>query len=193
MTEHFHIPGAWDPAESVLARLLRRRDPDTLRAEATFYVVAVGAVFGYLVLVFVGWAWINRNGVPGESEAATYWIAQASGLLLVTLFAWVGRRGATRVEITDQGVRIQNGGSELHIGNAEILEISRIPNLRYHQHYRRYARTRSFRGKVPPNLILLRTESFPVVLGIRPAEQALFLERVGAQIRNQAAKGNRVA
>lgn len=193
-TEHYHIPGAWDPTASLLGRGLKQLDPDELRAEATFYVAAVATVAGYLVLVFLGWAWINWDGPPAEVEVSRYWMLQSLGLVAVVALAWVGRQRGVEVVLTDEGIRIEQGSAaSLQIPYSEIDHGERIPNIRFHQHYRLYAETRAFRGRVPEKMVLLKTTAFPVVLGIRPAEQALFLERVLGQVEAKRRETHRVA
>lgn len=194
LTEHYHIPGAWDPTASLLGRVLKQMEPDVLRAEATFYVAAVATVAGYLVLVFLGWAWINWDGPPAEAEVSRYWMLQSLGLASVVALAWIGRRRGVEVFLTDEDIRIERGAAApLLIPYGEIEHGERIPSLRFHQHYRLYAETRSFRGRVPEKMVLLKTPAFPVVLGIRPAEQALFLERVLRQVEAKRRETHRVA
>ena len=194
MTEHFHIPGRWDPGASPLARVIRRLDDDPLRAETTFYVVAVAAAFGYLVLVFLGWAWVNWDGVPSSTLTSKYWAFQSLGLLAVIASGWVGWRPATRVTLTEDAVRISQGkGGDLVIPVADITDLARIPAIKYHQHYRKYALTKAYPGPVMDTVVLIRTASRPIILGIRAAEQRILLDRLGELAPVRLHQDHRVA
>ncbi len=194
MTEHFHIPGRWDPGASLLARAIQRLHEDRLRAETTFYVVAVATVFGYLVLVFLGWAWLNWNGTPSPAAASRYWLFQSLGLVAVIALGWAGWRPATRVTLTDDAVRIVQGkDNDFIIPVTEITDLARIPAVRYHQHYRKYARTLAYPGPVADTVVLIRTASRPVILGIRAAEQRILLDRIGELVPARSRQGHRVA
>ncbi|MFT4605298.1 MAG: hypothetical protein ACI9W4_002037 [Rhodothermales bacterium] len=194
MTEHFHIPGRWDPGASPLAWAIQRLQEDRLRAETTFYVVAVAAVFGYLVLIFMGWAWLNWDGAPSSAAATRYWILQSLGLVAVIAVGWAGWRPSTRVTLSDDAVRISQGkGIDLVIPVADITELARIPAVKYHQHYRKYARTRAYPGPVADTVVLIRTASRPVILGIRAAEQRILLDRLGERVPARLHQDHRVA
>ncbi|NNE71790.1 MAG: hypothetical protein HKN29_15705 [Rhodothermales bacterium] len=192
--EHYHIPGAWDPTRSVLGRALARFDSDRLRAETTFYVLAVAAVTGYVVFTFLGWAWINWDGPPTEAEAFRYWILQSAGTSAVLLLAWFGRRRGVNVFVTEQKLRIvARGAPEITIDYSDIEYCERIPGIQYQQHYRLYAETRSFPGRMPERLVLVQTSRFPVILGLRSAEQELFLQQVLSQREARRRETHRVA
>lgn len=194
MTEHFHIPGRWDPGASILAQTIQRLDNDRLRAETTFYVVAVAAVFGYLVLIFLGWAWLNWEGTPSSASAARYWLFQSLGLVAVVALGWAGWRPATRVTVTEESLRISQGkGDDLIISMSEITELARIPAIKYYQHYRKYARTRAYPGPVMDTVVMVRTASHPIILGIRTAEQRILLDRLGTLVPVRLHQDHRVA
>lgn len=177
-----------------MARLIHRLDKDGLRAETTFYVVAVAAVFGYLVLIFLGWAWLNWDGAPSSDAAAKYWMVQAVGLLAVVAVGWAGWRPATRVTLAEDAVRIsQRNKDELLIPLADITDLARIPAVKYHQHYRKYALTKSYPGPVADTVVLIRTVSRPVILGIRAEEQRILLDRLGELVPVRHLQDHRVA
>jgi hypothetical protein len=151
-------------------------------------------VVGDLVLIFLGWAWLNWDGAPSSADATKYWILQSLGLVAVIALGWAGWRPATRVTLTQEAIRISQGrASDLIIPLAEVTDLARIPAIKYHQHYRKYALTRAYPGPVTDTVVLIRTASRPIILGIRTAEQRILLDRLGELVPVRLHQDHRVA
>jgi hypothetical protein len=172
--------------------VVRKFDSDRLRAQTTFFLVNVALVILYLLITFVAWAWLHTSGTPSAASVQTFWTFQSCGLVFLLAMSWIGYQPATRVRVSDAGVEVRSGNKAAHlIEPARLREVSRIPALHHHQHYRLYEETRSFVSKPFPTVVLILTETNPWVLGVRPAEQNLLMTSIGALIQAQAVESVR--
>ncbi|MBO6573784.1 MAG: hypothetical protein JJ896_00080 [Rhodothermales bacterium] len=184
MTDRFDIPGRFNPRYSLLGRAVRARVHDASRAEALYYVAAVGALAVFVGVVAVSWAWINLDGPPEAAAADRFWVLQSCGFAVVLMLIGAGVQPAHRVTLDDGGMEVRRRNRQLErIDWAHVQRAERIARETWWSHYRRFAGTTSVVSRRHAHVILLRLEDGRVViLGIRPEEQPLFMERLEARV-----------
>jgi len=194
VTERYHIPARLDPTRSLLGLLLCPGDEDRLRCQNRFYLLAIGGLVGYLVIIFLAWAWINMGSAPTEQDSQAFWTLQTALLGGVILLSWIGFRPSIRVDLSEDGVCIKMGRKPSIWLRAESLRsASRIDARVHHQHYRLYAETRSFIGAPHQTFVLIRTEEQAWVLGVSPAEQNGLVESINELLAENRANETLVA
>ena len=182
MTPSFHISGRFHPGYSLLGRWLRRTTGDARRAEALLIVALVG-----LLVVLAGGqalAWMLLQDVlevaPRAPEAAAFWLAQLGAALGYVLFGLVGFQPPITVTCMPGALVLCQGGRTLALPYHAIASAEPVSALRFHRHWRRYAATHVFVNRIPDPLLLLRTTSGPVVLGLSAGDQAALVEHLEA-------------
>jgi hypothetical protein len=194
VTERYHIPGRLDPTRSLLGRLVCAADRDRMRCENRFYLLAIGGLMAYLVVVFLAWAWLNAGSPPGQEATESFWALQTLILAGVLAVCWLGYRPSVCVDVSEEGVRVRvGGGSSEHLPVEDLRSVTRIDAQVHHQHYRLYAATRSFVGPPHATVVLIRTDRHAWILGISPAEQNGLVERVNALLPANPAEETLVA
>ena len=162
---HLTAPPAFHPASSPLGRALRRRSADARQAEGLYVVAAALVVVGAALLG--QWGWIRWSAAP-----LAYGTALGAAWLLVGAACFAGWRPRLHVRAHAGRLEIQRGAEGLGLAYAQVEAVERITAEAFHRHWRRYAATRAFVNRLPRELLLLRTEHGPVVLGLPPAELA---------------------
>ncbi|MFO8099053.1 MAG: hypothetical protein R6T83_05440 [Salinibacter sp.] len=170
MTRTFRSPRCYDPSHSLLGRAFRRWTRDRLRGEALFLVALTGLALLLLMAHYLGWALLQSYLAEKPSRQVLFWVSQ-----LATAGAWggvglLGFRPAVTATCTASTLRLEQGRRTRTIPYDAIEEASVIPATRYHRHYRRYAGTSVFIGRLADVVLLLRTERGPVVVGLPTAE-----------------------
>ena len=180
VTPSFHISGRFHPGYSLLGRWLRRATGDVRRAEALLIV----AWSGLLLLLAGGQAlaWMLLQDVleaaPRGPEATAFWLAQLGAALGYVLFGLVGFQPPIAVTCTPRRLTLRQGDRTLAIPYHAITSAEPVSVLRFHRHWRRYAATHVFVNRIPDTLLLLRTTSGPVVLGLSAGDQAALVEHL---------------
>jgi hypothetical protein len=158
----FVIPRSLYPPASLLGRLVRRWAGDARQAES-LYVVAAALVLCVGMLISQ-WGWIVFGTDP--TSAVAYFAAQVIGGAVLVGTCMLGWRPRVVVTARDRMLDVRQGAEALSLHYGRIHAAERISADAYHRHWRRYAATRAFVGRLPDELLLLRTPSGPVVLGL---------------------------
>lgn len=180
----FRIPSRFHPAYSMLGRWIAERAGDPRRAESLF-IVASGV--GALVLVLsqiLTWTFLNPSPLPFTLTQVT-----AAGLYAVVCLA--GREPEITVEVTDRGVeiarrppadgfpwRLERRPEIVVVPFRRIRRIRTVPADLFYTHYARYAGTRVFVNRIPPDVLMLELPTGPLFLGMRPEDVGRFVRFV---------------
>ena len=180
-------PGRFHPGYALLGRWLRRRTRDPLQAEALQILVLTGLALGLVLIHALLWAfWYPALQADPTGPVAL--VIGGGSLGAVVLVIGLGVLGfAPEVVVWGDAahLHIRQGRRGLRLPYEQVESVAQITPLVYHRHYRRYAATHSFVGRVDGDLLLLRTPQGPVVLGLLPADQDL----LQALLEASAAKG----
>ena len=158
----FVIPRSLYPPASLLGRLVRRGARDARQAESLYVVTA--ALVLCLATLSSQWGWIGWGTDP--DTAVAYFVAQVVGGVLLVGTCLLGWRPRVVVAAHERKLDVQQGAEALSLHYGQVASAERITAEAYHRHWRRYAATRAFVGRLPEELLLLRTEAGPVVLGL---------------------------
>ena len=179
----FHIPRRFHPGYSLLGRGLRRLTGDVRRAEALLVVVLVG---GLLLLVgsqTLAWTLLQDvlDQAPRGPVALAFWGSHIGALVTYVLVGWIGFQPAITLQCTPKGLVLHQGRRTLTLPYSAINTVEPVDVVVFHRHWRRYAATHVFANRLPEKLLLLRTTSGPVVLGLSPADQQALLAYLEAR------------
>lgn len=176
----FIIPARFRPARSLLGRWSRMYAVDARQAESTYIVAAAIASLALLLMHFLGWSFVQ------PSSSGTTLLLVTTEALLVSAFlaaAFVGRESAITIEINPSALTISRAGDEkVTFAYEEIETACRIDARTFHRHYRRYAETRVFVNRVPDQLLLLRWNGIPVILGLSEDDLVAILSMLGSRV-----------
>lgn len=170
VTRRFRSPRCYDPSHSLLGRAFRRWTRDRLRGEALFLVALTALALLLLMVHYLGWALLHSYFAEQPSRQALFWVGQLAMAGVWGGVGLLGFRPAVTATCTAKALRLEQGHRTRTIPYDAIEEASVIPAPRYHQHYRRYAVTSIFIGRLSDVVLLLRTERGPVVVGLPTAE-----------------------
>lgn len=177
MPLRFAIPRSLYPPAALLGQLIRRVARDARQAES-LYVVAAALVLCVGMLASQ-WGWIAFGTDP--DTAVAYFAAQVVGGALLVGTCLVGWRPHVVVTAHERKLDVQQGAEALSLHYGRIASVERITADAYHRHWRRYAATRAFVGRLPDELLLLRTVAGPVVLGLTAPD----LDRLEAHLADR--------
>lgn len=184
----FYIPRRFHPGYSLLGRWLRRATGDARQAEALLIV----ALAGLLLLLAGGqtlaWTFLQDTlkAAPRSPEATAFWLAQFGMALGYVLFGLLGFQPPITITCTPSKLTLRQGARTLVLPYHAITSAVLVSALHFHRHWRRYAATHVFVNRIPDSLLLLRTTSGPVVLGLSAEDQAALLEHLEAQAETVA-------
>ena len=169
MSVRFVVPASFHPPASLLGRLARRRAQDDRQGESYYFVAAALVLCVGSLLSQWGWVAFGTSG-PGGLPEPWYFAVQVVGGLLLGGAVLLGWKPAVAVVAHEGGLDIRRGTEAVSLNYARIHAAERISADAYHRHWRRYAATRAFVNRLPAELLLLRTASGPLVLGLAPAD-----------------------
>jgi len=134
-----------------------------------------------LVAHYLGWAFLQTSieNNPDGPVAVGFWIGQVASLLLVGGLCLLGFRPGVTVTVhaDERRLRLEQGANVLTLALDAIERATVIDARRYHIHYRPYAATRIFAGRLPETVLLLRTPEAPVIVALTStAEHERLLE-----------------
>lgn len=179
MTRTFQSPRSYDPSYSLLGRLLRYWTSDRLQSEALHIVVLTGLALAVLMGHYLSWALLKPVLVERPSWQMLFWGGQLASVAVLAGLGLVGFRPGVTVSCTPAGLEIEQGGRTETVPHDTIEEVDTVSALTYHRHYRRYAATNVFVGKLEEEVLLLRTPDGPVVIALAdPDEQAALRSHV---------------
>jgi len=166
VTPTFRSPRTFDPRYSLLGRAVRAWTGDRLRGEALYVVAVTGLALALLMSHYLGWALLQPVLTTSPSGETLFWAGQ-----LVSVLAWaglglVGVRPAVTVTCTSAGLALKQGRRSRQIPYDALETVEVTTATTYHRHYRRYAATAVFVGALRDEVLLLRTDRGPVVVGL---------------------------
>lgn len=170
MTRTFRSARCYDPSYSLLGRALRRWTRDRLRGEALFLVALTGLALVLLMTHYLGWALLQSYLAEQPTRQLVFWGGQLASGVLWGGIGLVGFRPGVTATCTSNTLTLEQSGRTRTVPYDSIDETRVISATRYHRHYRRYAATSVFVGRLADDVLLLRTERGPVVVGLTPAE-----------------------
>lgn len=175
MRRTFSSPAAYHPSYSVLGRAIRSRVDDRLRGEALFIVVLAGLILILLAGHYLSWVFLEPLLADHPTWEGWFWGGQVITALAWAALGLVGVRPGVQVICTDDVIEVTQGSSTLKIPRSSLSNVDRISSTRYYRHYRRYAATRVFVSQCPDQVLLLRTETGPVIVALpKETQTALF-------------------
>ncbi len=178
MTRTFRSARCYDPSYSLLGRALRRWTRDRLRGEALFLVALTGLALVLLMTHYLGWALLQSYLAEQPTRQLVFWGGQLASGVLWGGIGLVGFRPGVTATCTSNTLTLEQSGRTRTVPYDSIDETRVISATRYHRHYRRYAATSVFVGRLADDVLLLRTERGPVVVGLTPAEAHEELQRL---------------
>lgn len=176
---------------SILGRLIRRAVRDTHYAEGILILTIALLSISMIVFFYIGWAFVEPIITADESgqAAAYYFFGQLGSFVMLFMVALLGFKPGLKIAIEDHCLHIKQGQKRLIVLYSEVHQAEHISSTEYHQHYRKYLNTRAFYNRLSDNLLLLNTESGPVILGLSEEDQATLL---GA-LRSSATQENKLS
>ena len=166
MTPTFRSPRIFDPRYSLLGRAFRAWTGDRLRGEALFVVAVTGLAVLLLLAHYLGWALLQPALAGSPSGQTLFWVGQLASALVWAGLGLVGVRPAVSVHCTSAGLELEQGGRHRQVPYDALDAVKTVAATTYHRHYRRYAATAVFVGRLQDEVLLLRTERGPVVVGL---------------------------
>lgn len=191
MTRTFHTSRRFHPGYSPLGRWLRRQTGDRRRAEALHLLIGTA----YALAVVMGYFAFSTLWPSAAALTNGYALLWMSGSLALAGAGLIGFRPALSVTCRDDAeeLRLTQGERTLMLPYDAIASVEQISALRFHRHERRYAATHVFIGRLGDDVLLLRTERSPVVIGLDTAEEQSALADHLETARTPARTENAVA
>ena len=181
----FKIAGSFDPTHSLLGRVIGSHIADRRQASTVFILVAATIAAVVAVGFYALWAWLHPAVVadPSGTVALSVWAAQVLIPIGFVSTSFIGFSPTTVAEI-GLTTRIRKGDVEFAAPFRD-LRVREISVALYYRHYRRYARTRSFVGRLTEDkLLLIETRSGdPVVLELDANGRETFIDAHTARPR----------
>ena len=150
---------------------MRRWAHDDRQGESFYFVAAALVLCVGSLLSQWGWVAFGTSG-PGGMPEPWYFVVQAVGGLALGVVCLLGWKPAITVTARAQHLDVRRGTEAVSLLYDRIHAVERISADAYHRHWRRYAATRTFVNRLPAELLLLRTTSGPLILGLAPADLA---------------------
>lgn len=158
------IPASLYLPASPLGRGVRRWAHDARQAESLYFVAL--ALVLCLATLAGQWGWLLYGTMPDGSPSLAFFAAQVGGGLVLIVTCLLGWKSRVVITARDEALDVRQGHEALSLHHGRIEAAERITAAAYHRHWRRYAATRTFVNRLPDELLLLRTASGPVVLGL---------------------------
>jgi hypothetical protein len=170
VTPTFRSSRTFDPSYSLLGRAFRAWTGDRLRGEALFVVALTGLALVLLMSHYLGWALLKPVLTENPDWQMLFWVGQLASAGVWAGLGLVGFRPAVTVACPPSGLELEQGGRRRTVSHDALEAVDTISAPTYHRHYRRYAATAVFVGPIRDEMLLLRTERGPVVVGLADAE-----------------------
>lgn len=181
MPRTFDSPSTYRASYSLLGRAVRTWVDDRLRGEALFIVTLTALSLGLLLSHYLGWALLKQFLAAHPTWQMVFWGGQLASILVLAGIGLVGVCPAVRVTCSPNAVTLRQGDRSCTLPLSSIEEVALISARRYHRHYRRYAATRIFVSVRPNEVIRLRTDKGPVIVGLSELEaQSALLDHLKA-------------
>lgn len=176
MTPTFKSPPSFHASYSLLGRAFRAWTGDRLKGEALYIVALTGVALVLLMSHYLGWALLKPLLTNNPSWQVLFWGGQLASVLLWAGVGLIGFRPGMTVNCQSDGIEIEQGDRSHSVTYDEISTLEMIPATRYHRHYRHYDATRVFVTQFAEEVLLLRTPSGPIVIGLPDADDLVALQ-----------------
>lgn len=176
MTSTFESSASFHASHSLLGQAFRAWTEDRLKGEALYLVALTGGALVLLMSHYLGWALLKPVLANSPSSQVLFWGGQLASVLLWAGIGFIGFRPAMTVKCRSDGIEVEQGDRARSIAYDEILTLTTIPATRYHRHYRHYEATTIFVTQFADEVLLLRTPSGPVVIGLPDADDLTALQ-----------------
>jgi hypothetical protein len=179
----FSIANRFNMGYSPVAKLIRSRVSDTMRAENLFILVSASIVIALMLVNQFAWALI-RNDVmqhPTGDVAISYWLCQLGFASLFLFTCIIGFKPAATITCTKSAVNIQQGKTQISVPYTAIETMKTVSDMTFHRHYRLYKNTFAFVNEPQQDMVLLRTKDHPIVLGLNAKDVNDFMQHIEAQ------------
>lgn len=174
LTRTFRSPRSFHPSYSLLGRAIRYWTGDRLRGEALFLVTLTALVLVVLIAHYLSWALLQTlvEASTADEWQLTFWFGQLASVAAIAGVAVVGFRPPLTATCDDDAgvLHVDQGSDALALSYDAIASTSVISAQRFHRHYRRYARTRTFVGSIGDAVLLVDTRDGPVILAFDDAD-----------------------
>ncbi|MDX1547643.1 MAG: hypothetical protein R3247_11680 [Rhodothermales bacterium] len=174
MPRTFTAPRRFDPARSLLGRLLCRLAGDARRGEAWYVLTLAALALGLVLGQYLAWAVLEPAiaAAPQGPLALVFWAAQLGAAALVVLVGAVGFRPAVAATLTPEALVLEQGRRRRALALEDVTAARPIPARTFHRHYARYAATEVFAAHLHDEVLLVETTGAPVVVALAAADQA---------------------
>lgn len=166
----FDSPRCYDPSYSLLGRAFRRWTGDRLQAEALYVVAFTGLALMLLMGHYLGWALLKPYLTGEPSRQLWFWAGQLGSAALWGATGLLGFKPGVTATCTPTTLRLAQGGRTRTVNREAIERASLVSATCYYRHYRRYAATDVFVGRVPDEVLLLHTPEGPVAVGLADSD-----------------------
>ncbi len=153
-------------------------------AEGVFILAFTALSIALILVNYLGWAFLQPLLADASAESLKLYFAPSQlGLFLrFAAFCMVGYKPALLVTFdANLGLTIEQGEQTLHLPLHRIHSANQISALRFHQHHRKYKKTRAFFVTLPESLLVLSTDHGPIVLGLNESDQQELLTHLQPQ------------
>lgn len=175
MPNTYQIPSRFHPFYSLLGRGIRRWSEDTWRAENLYILAVVLIGTGMILVHFLMMAAVD---LPPTSSSPWLWGSQLALVTVFLLTSVIGFEPAITVRYTRNQLEICSEQGTTIIECSEITTMKQIDRRTFYRHYGRYRRTQSFVNRLPSHVLLLRTETDPIVLGLNEHDQRELIDHL---------------
>ncbi|PEN12776.1 hypothetical protein CRI94_12210 [Longibacter salinarum] len=155
---------------------------DRLRGEALFILTLTTLVMGVLIAHYLGWALLQpmMTGSDTSTWQIGFWLAQVGSVAFLLLIGGIGWRPEVIATIdTEAGLlSVEQGNVSASVDVDDIQDVSVVSARQYHLHYRRYAATKPFIGKLGDEVVIVRTTQGPLAISIDDAEAGALVDLV---------------
>ena len=184
-TFRLEVKGTYDARYSSLAQWVSLWIPDRRQAEGYFILALASLLVGYVILNYVGWAFVEPYLLTDRSGTAPYLffaIQSSLGLLFLSVSFW-GVRPSLHVTLEDGVFQIKQGQKTVIFGDEDIQEMTRVDPMEVHRHYSRFAKTKIFTTDPTQTYLFIRLAQEVVLVGA--GEQTSSLENQLVQLQKE--------
>ena len=161
------VKGSFDARYSTLAQWISMRIPDRRQAEGYFILIVAGLIVGFVILNYVGWAFIEPYILADTSGRAPYLffgLQSTAALLLLSISFW-GFRPHLNISFHDEGFQVEQGSESVSFAYRNIQDINWVDPVDVHRHFKRFSQCRIFSNGSSQSYLFMRLPTEVVLIG----------------------------